>query len=50
MRPSNLIVKKRIRNIRRKNKIEKIFLWLLKIMPLKMVVRRKKAMGSAIIV
>ena len=38
------------KSIEIKNKIEKILLWSLETMPLKVVVRRKKATKSAIIV
>ena len=49
MRSLSLIAKKKRRNIRRNNKIEKNLVWPLETILLKVVVRRKKAIKSAII-
>ena len=49
MRLSSLIARKKRKSIRRKNKIENFFFRLPETMPLKVMIRRKKAMESAII-
>ena len=50
IKPSSLIIREKKRNIRRKNKIGKILLWLSEKMPLKIMVKTKKATESAIII